>query len=156
MWKLLPVCLLVACAANSQHPAASSANEPARERIVRQFVAPLASSTPAVPGQPSRNSFQRQGMEGWLYDTGAWHIRGEIQHGRLRCATYETGIQLGRGDRACSSPEWLTDVEYTTSLKHCNRATRLHEGGGRFTGLAAGDIEAVNCVRVQVRCEGAC
>jgi hypothetical protein len=155
MWKLLPVCLLVACAANAPHPSASGGNQPARERIVRQFVAPLTSSTAAIPGQPSRSSFQRQGMRGWLDNTGAWHIQGEIQHGRLRCATYETGIQLGRGDRACSSPEWLTDVVYTTLLRHCNQATRLHEGGGTFSAME-NRLDEVNCVRVLVRCEGAC
>lgn len=155
MWKLLPVCLLVACAANDPHPSASDGNQPAQERIVRQFVAPLVSSTTAIPGQPSRNSFQRQGMRGWLDDAGAWHIRGEIQHGSLRCATYATGIQLGRGDRACSSPEWLTDVEYIASLRHCNRATRLHEGGGNFP-ATENRLDQVNCVRVLVRCTGRC
>jgi hypothetical protein len=155
MWKLLPVCLLVACAANDPHPSASDGNTPAQERIVRQFVMPLETSTTAIPGQPSRKNFQRQGMQGWLDDTGAWHIRGEIQHGRLRCATYATGIQLGRGGQDCSNPEWLTDVEYTTSLMHCNGATRLHEGGGNFP-AADNRLAEVNCVRVLVRCEGAC
>lgn len=155
MWKLLPVCLLVACAANDPHPSASDGNQSAQERIVRQFVMPLASSTTAISGQPSRNSFHRQGMQGWLEDTGAWHIRGEIQHRRLRCATYKTGIQLGRGNRACSSPEWLTDVEYATSLRHCNQAIRLHEGGGNFH-ATENRLDEVNCVRVLVHCQGAC
>jgi hypothetical protein len=155
MWKLLPVCLLVACAASDPHPSASDGNQRAQERIVTQFVAPLASSTTAIPGQPSRKSFQRQGIEGWLDDSGAWHIRSEIQHGRLRCATYETGIQLGRGGQACSSPEWLTDVYYATSLLHCNSATRLHEGGGNIP-AEENRLDEVNCVRVLVRCEGAC
>ena len=155
MWKLLPVCLLVACAANDPHSSASNGNQSARERIVRQFVAPLASSTTSIPGQPSRNSFRRQGMQGWLDDTGAWHIRGEIQHGRLRCATYETGLQLGRGDRACTGVEWLTEVRYLPALKHCNQATRLHEGSGSFPGIAGAAV-APHCVRIQVRCEGAC
>ena len=155
MWRLLPVCLLVACAANDPQPYARDGTQPARERIVRQIVAPLTPSTAAIPGQPSRSSFQRQGMRGWLDNAGAWHIRGEIQHARLRCATYETGIQLGRGDRACSSPEWLTDVEYTTSLRHCNQATRLHEGGGTFS-ATQNRLDEVNCVRVLVRCAGAC
>lgn len=156
MWKLLPVCLLVACAANDPHQTASDGNQPAQDRIVRQTVAPLASGTPAIGSEPSRSTFQRQGMRGWLDVTGAWHLRREVEHGRLRCATYQAGLQLGRGDRSCAGVEWLTEVRYLPALKHCNRATRLHEGNGRFTRSVNGGLETVNCVRVQVRCEGAC
>ena len=94
-------------------------------------------------------------MQGWLDETGAWHIGTEVHHGRLRCGTYETGIQLGRGKPACSEVEWLTDVEYATRLRHCNSATRLHAGGGVFSD-AENRLEEVTCVRIVVRCEGTC
>ena len=161
MWKLPSVCLLlacclpVACAVNDQQQAASDENQPAQGRVVRQFELPLGLSAQTISGQPSRSTFQKQGIQGWLDETAAWHISGEVHHGRLRCATYETGLQLGRGNPGCSNVEWLTDVEYVTRMRHCNNVTRLHVGDGRFSGMAS-RLEAVSCVRVAVRCEGAC
>ena len=161
MWKLLPVCLLVSCcvliscAVNDQQQVASDENQPAQGRVVRQFELPLVSSAQTFSGQPSRSTFQKQGIQGWLDETAAWHISGEVDHGRLRCATYETGLQLGRGNPGCSNVEWLTDVEYATRLRHCNSAKRLHVGDGRFSGMA-NRLEEVSCVRVTVRCEGIC
>ncbi len=161
MWKLPPVCLLlacclpVACAVNDQQQAASDENQPAQGRVVRQFELPLVSSAQTISGQASRSTFQIQGTQGWLDATAAWHISGEVHHGRLRCATYETGLQLGRGNPGCSNVEWLTDVEYVTRMRHCNNVTRLHVGDGRFSDMAS-RLEEVSCVRVAVRCEGAC
>jgi hypothetical protein len=86
---------------------------------------------------------------------GAWHMQREVHHGRLRCGSYETGIQIGRGAPACSAVEWLTDIEYVTRLRHCNSASRVHAGQGRFPGLAD-SLQDVSCVRIAVRCEGAC
>ena len=161
MWKLLPVCLLlacclpVACAVNDQQQAASGENQPAQGRVVRQLELPLVPTEKTISGQISRSTFQKQGMQGWLDETAAWHISGEVHHGRLRCATYETGLQLGRGNPGCSNVEWLTDVEYVTRMRQCNNVTRLHVGDGRFSGMAS-RLEEVSCVRVAVRCEGAC
>ena len=155
MWKLLPVCLLVSCAAGDPRPPAGGGDRSDGARIVRQVELTVASSAAAVPGQASRKTFQKQGVQGWLDETGAWHIEGEVDHGRLRCGTYQMGIQFGRGNPACSAAEWLTGVEYATRLRHCNSATRLHTGGGRFP-QAGNRFEEVNCVRVLVRCEGVC
>ena len=147
MWKLLPICLLVSCAVNDQQPGQS--------RVVRQVELPVELSAQTIDEQPSKKTFQRQGMQGWLDETGAWHFSGEVHHGRLRCATYETGIQLGRGNPACSAVDWLTGIEYATRLRHCNSATRIHAGGGKFSDTA-NRFEEVTCVRVVVRCEGTC
>ena len=161
MRKLPPVfllvvcCLLASCAANDQQQAASGENQPAQGRVIRQIDMPLVSSAQTISGQPSRSTFQKQGIQGWLDETGAWHISGEVDHSRLRCATYEMGLQLGRGNPGCSNVEWLTDVEYATRLRHCNSAKRLHVGDGRFSGMA-NRLEEVSCVRVAVRCEGTC
>ena len=94
-------------------------------------------------------------MQGWLDETGAWHIEGEVHHGRLRCATYQMGIQLGRSSRACVDAEWMTGIEYATRLRHCNSASRLHEGGGKFSGTV-NLFQETGCVRVVIRCEGTC
>ena len=155
MWKLLPVCLLAACSMHEQQPGTgdNSGSEPGRIVSQVDLVA-----TPAEQGdadQPPRVSFQQQGIRGWLDRTGAWHIRREVAHNRLRCATYETGIRAGTGNPGCSDVEWLSDVGYATRMRHCNSATRLHEGDGRFD--SSGDrLEGVTCVRVVVRCQGAC
>lgn len=155
MWKLLPVCLLVSCAMNGQEPPASGDNQAVQGRIVQQNDLRITPSEQTGPDQPARFTFRQQGMSGWLDENGAWHIRREVRHNHLRCGTYETGIQLGRGSPGCTGVEWLTEVGYATRLRHCNSTTRLHEGGGRFsrTGNA---LEGVTCVRAVVRCEGAC
>jgi hypothetical protein len=155
MWKLLPVCLLTSCAVNDQQQPASNENLSSQFRIVRQVELPVESSTQTISGQPSRKIFQITGLQGWLDETGAWHIKGDVHHGPLRCGTYEMGIRLGRGNPACSDVEWLTGVEYATRLRHCNSASRLHTGGGEFSD-AANRLEEVSCVRVIVRCEGTC
>jgi len=156
MWRLLPVFLLVSCAVNDQQQPASGEDQPDQWRIVRQVKLPVGSSAQTINGQPSKKTFQRQGMEGWLDNTGAWHIEMDVHHGRLRCGSYETGIQLGRGNPACSDDvEWLTGVQYATRLRHCNSASRLHAGGGEFSD-AANRLHDVTCVRVVVRCEGIC
>lgn len=148
MWRLLPVLLLVSCATDDQ-------NQTDRGRIVRLIELPLASARESVAGQPSRRTFEKQGIQGWLDETGAWQIKAEIHHGRIRCGTYETGIQLGRGNPACSDAEWLTGVQFVHRQLQCNSATRLHRGSGRFS-EAASRLAEVSCVRLVVRCEGAC
>ena len=155
MWKLLPVCFLLSCAVAEPQKSTSGENQSTQGRIVRQVELPLESSAQAIGGQLSRKIFQRTGMQGWLDKTGAWHIRAEVHHGRLRCGIYEAGIQLGRGNPACSNVEWLTGVEYVTRLRHCNSGTRLHVGGSEFSDAAI-RLEQVTCVRVVVRCEGTC
>jgi hypothetical protein len=154
MWKLLPVVLLVACAANDQH-STSGEIQSTQGRAVRHVELPVVLARQAAGDQPSRKTFERQGTAGWLDQTGGWHIRREVHHGRLRCATYETGIQLGRGDPACANVEWLTGVEYATRHRHCNSASRLHAGGGQLAD-GASRFADTSCVRVVVRCEGAC
>ena len=155
MWKLLPVFFLVSCAAVEQQESASDDKQAEQGRIVRQFQTSLESVQASVDGQPSRRAFQGNGVQGWLDGTGAWNIRAEVHHRRLRCGVYETGIQVGRGNPGCSNVEWLTGIEYGTRLRHCNSASRVHGGGGLFTDLA-NRLEEMTCARVVVRCEGTC
>lgn len=155
MWKLLPFCLLVSCAVNDQRESAAGDKPSVQARIVRQVELPLEPASVSISGRSPRRVFQRRGLQGWLDETGAWHIEGEVEHGRLRCATYEMGIQLGRGKPACAEPEWVTGVEYGTRLRHCNSASRLHAGGGVFPQTAF-RFDEVSCARIVVRCEGVC
>ena len=154
MWRLLPVCLLVACAANEQQPGGDGKQQQ-QFRIVRQVELPLRSSAAGGHGQRATRTFQGGGMEGRVDATGAWRIEGEVHHTRLRCASYEMGVQLGSGNPACSRVTWLTGVEYVTRVRHCNSASRLHTGGGTFSEVA-NRLEEISCVRVLVRCAGTC
>lgn len=131
MWKLLPVCLLVACAANDPHPSASDGNQRAQERIVRQFVAPLASSITAFPvSHQERASSDRGCRAGWMIAVpGIFGVKFSMG---VFAAPLTRPVFSWAGWQACSSPEWLTDVDYPTSLMHCNSATRWHEGGGNL------------------------
>ena len=81
--------------------------------------------------------------------------QAEVSHRRLRCGTYETGVQLGSGNPACSDVRWLTEVAFVARQRQCNSATRLHRGGGRFS-EAAIRLEQASCLRLVVRCEGTC
>lgn len=155
MWKLLPLCLLVACTTNDQQKPSSGESQPHQGRIVRQVVLPIESATKPIDNQPAKKSFRAKGLEGWLDETGAWHINAEVHHTRLRCGTYETGIQVGRGNPACVNVEWLSGVEYATRIRHCNSASRLHAGGGKFSD-SVNHFNMFSCVRVVVRCEGTC
>ena len=152
MWRLLPVCLLVACAVNEQQPGSAKQQQ---YRMVRQLELPLQASARGGNGQPETKTFQGRGMEGRVDAAGAWRIEGEVHHSRLRCASYEMGVQLGSGSPACSRVTWLTSIEYATRVRHCNSASRLHAGGGTFSEVV-NRLDEITCVRVLVRCAGTC
>ena len=151
MWKLLPILLLVSCAVNEQKETATSGQAPDSFRIVRILEVPLEPSS----GQDSGRAFQHRESSGRIEKDGAWTITGPVTHNRIRCATYETGTQFGRGNPACSHVEWLTGIEYGTRQTHCNSATLIHRGGGKFTDVE-GVFGTLSCARVITRCSGAC
>ena len=151
MWKLLPLILLASCTATDHKETTSDESRRDGRRIVSTLNVPLNLSSKPNTDQPLTREFSR----GWIQQTGAWHISNAVAHTRLRCATYETGIQLGKGNPACSNVEWLTNVNYGTRRTHCNSATLVHTGGGEFANMT--DLfEASTCVRVVTRCEGVC
>ena len=154
MWRVLPLCLLlVACVATDSTKSTSGGQGAAGQpRVVRAMELPLRPPRLIVPGEPARWTFQDFNVAGWVDENGAWHIRSEVSHGRIRCAVYEVGVQLGKGLPACSNVSWLTPVEYATRERQCNSATRVHNGNGRF--FDTGAVAAANCARVLIRCEG--
>jgi hypothetical protein len=153
MWRLLPLCLLVGCVATDPQQSASGGSVAgAQARVIRALELPLRPPTLIVEGEPSRWTFQDFNVAGWVDELGFWQIRSEISHARFGCAIYEVGVQLGKGLPACSNVSWLTHVEFVSRVRHCNNATRIHSGGGRFLDNSA--VEAANCARVLVRCEG--
>lgn len=159
MWKLLPVILLASCAANEPTDSVSSETPRGSYRIVGTLDAPLyLSPSPGSRGTVTKEfprNDTRNDRRGWLQDTGAWNISAPVAHPRLRCATYETGIQLGQGNPACSDVQWLANVQFRTRPTHCGAATPIHTGGGEFA--AMNDIfEASAGERVATRCDGAC
>ena len=155
MWKLLPIILLASCTASDHRGTASDENSPDGHRIASTLNVPLNPSSKSNTGQPLIREFSRGRTKGWIQQTGAWNISSAVVHTRLRCATYETGIQLGKGNPACTNVEWLTNVDYGTRRTHCNSATLVHTGGGEFANMA-NLFEASTCVLVVIRCEGVC
>jgi hypothetical protein len=121
--------------------------------IVSMADTPLQQATPGSHGADW--VFEAGAIRGAVEESGAWNIRAEVAHKRLRCATYETGIRLGVGDASCDKVDWLTEVQYGTRQTQCNGATVIHAGRGSFD-LPRSTIAPVNCVRVVVRCSGAC
>lgn len=153
MWRLLPVCLLAACVVTDPKKSASTDSAPAAQsRVLQVMELPIRLPQLVTEGEPIRRTFQDFNVSGWLDEKGNWSIRSEVSHGRIRCATYETGVQLGKGRSACSNVEWLTPVKFVTRVRHCNSAVRIHTGGGRFHDAEV--VETANCARVVVRCEG--
>lgn len=153
MWRLLPLCLLVACATNESHrPASGESGAATQSRIIRALELPLQPPALIIQGEPARWTFSDFNVSGWVDEEGFWNIRSEVSHGRIRCATYEVGVQLGKGLPGCSNVRWLSNVEYASRIRHCNSATRIHSGGGRFFDTSL--VQAANCARVVVRCEG--
>ena len=155
MWKLLPILLLASCAVTEPRETDSNEDGTAGFRIVSTLDLPLSLSSKPSTGEPVTKEFQRRDTRGWIRATGAWTISSTVVHTRLRCATYETGIQLGAGDPGCSQVEWLTNADYGTRQTHCNSATLIHAGGGELADMD-GIFDAATCVRVVTRCAGTC
>jgi hypothetical protein len=148
MYRLLSLAALILIAGCTTDQTASGDAAQAASRIVRQIDLPLTTGGDA-------KTFQSTAARGWIKGSGDWNLRTEVTHTRLRCATYESGIQIGRGNASCSKVEWLTEPQYRTRQTQCNGATRIHSGDGRID-LSRSATESANCVRVVVRCTGAC
>lgn len=156
MWRLLPVLVLVSCATDQgAGPNSDPGSQASGARIVRASNLPLVPLEHGAGGQAVALAFQGAEIRGSVRADGAWDITRPITHGRIRCATYETGIQLGQGDPSCSDVRWVTEVDFGTRLTHCNSATLVHSGGGTFPDIGA-RFPSLNCVRVVTRCEGPC
>lgn len=154
MWRLLPLVLLVSCAVSESRDTAPT-DRPAGYRIVNIVDVPLSPPSRSNRQEVSTREFHLGDTLGSLWETGAWHIRAAVTHPRIRCATYETGIQLGAGERDCSGVRWTTNVEFGTRRTQCNNATAVHTGGGEFAG-AGSVFSSSTCARVVTRCTGAC
>jgi len=155
MWRLLPIVLLASCAANEALDSAAEGQRPDSPRVVNQVDLPLAPSSNKAAEQATAKRFRLRDTRGSIQESGAWRIAVPVSHARLRCATYETGIQLGEGDPACSEVRWLTDLEVGTRQTQCNAATVIHSGGGESAAIKD-SVAAANCVRVVTRCDGPC
>lgn len=86
---------------------------------------------------------------------GDWRVRGQIDHPRLRCATYRMSLRFGSGDGACETVDWLTPALPLPGRKQCNNATLIHSGDGSVD-ITPDRLGALNCVRVTLQCTGAC
>ena len=155
MWRLLPALLLVSCTTQQSVENTSDTRSPDSSRIVGTLDLPLSPVANSGTGQPAARAFQGRDIQGQIDESGAWTIRTAVTHTRLRCATYETGIQLGQGNTDCSVVQWLSDARFGTRETHCNSATLIHTGGGELD-APKDTLEAANCVRVVTRCFGPC
>ncbi len=154
MYRLLPLVVLIFSTGCATDEMAGTDRSGGEARIVRQMDLPLVGAAPAQ-GQAPRKTFQARSVQGWLDATGAWGMTTEVAHSRGRCGTYETGIQIGKGDAACTRVDWLSDPDFGSRRTQCNAATLIHSGAGTIQPPRSAVPEA-NCVRVLVRCTGAC
>jgi len=136
------------CAAPDRPDGASQSGEP---RIVRQVDLQLR---PGASDDGER-VFRDASLRGTATASGAWSVRAEIVHPRLRCASYQLGLRFGSGDAACEDVDWRTGNDFLPSRTQCNNATLIHSGDGSID-LPPEELGALNCVRAIVRCTGAC
>ena len=155
MWRLLPAVLLVPCAAQAPGNSVGGARSSDGSRIIGTIDLPLTPTSRPGAKQPAAKEFQGRDTQGHVDESDAWSIRKAVAHTRLRCATYETGIQLGQRNADCSEARWLSALQLGTRQTHCNGATLIHAGGGELR-LTKDTFQASNCVRVVTRCSGAC
>lgn len=156
MWRILPMILLASCASDGHKDNAGDDSPATQGLVVNTLYLPLAAaSSRASAGQSSVREFQQGPTRGWINETGSWGISSPVVHTRLRCGTYEVGVQFGAGNPRCSQVRWRTNVQYGTSRTHCNSATLIHSGGETFPEWNNA-FDTLSCVRVVTRCSGVC
>ncbi len=153
MHRLLLIIGLLAIGGCATDEAARSDDTQDAPRIIQETKLPLSAVRAGAQPLERRWTFASQSIQGSLDGSGAWSLRAEIDHPRLRCATYEAGIRVGRGDASCDKVEWLTAPQFGSERLQCNQATTVHTGSGRLD-LPQGAIGGINCVGVLVRCRG--
>ena len=155
MQRLLLIASLLAIGGCASDEAARSDASPDAPRIIQETRLPLQTERAGARPAERRWTFASQSIQGSLDGSGAWSLRAEVEHPRLRCATYEAGIRVGRGDASCDNVEWLTAPQFGPERRQCNQATVVHTGSGTFE-LPQSAVGSVNCVGVVLRCSGAC
>ena len=153
MQRLLFIIGLLAIGGCATDEAARSDGSQDAPRIIQETRLPLRAERAGAQPAERRWTFVSQSIQGTLDGSGAWSLRAEIDHPRLRCATYEAGVRVGRGDASCDNVEWLTAPQFGPERLQCNQATQVHTGSGRFD-LPQGTAGSINCVGVVVRCRG--
>jgi hypothetical protein len=141
--SVVALTLVVGCTSGVSNRPDTSQGAP---RIVKQTDLPLVAGGETSDAKGRTRSFRERSTRGWINASGDWSLTTEVSHTRLRCGTYQAGIQIGRGNASCTDVQWLTNTEL---------ATVIHSSSGRFQ-LAPVAIRSANCVRVVVRCTGAC
>ena len=147
---LLPLifALLAACTAPTEQPEDSY-------RVVNRVDIELRPVQAMAEDQSFQRSFDQRDIEGSFTESGTWSIKGVVEHNRLRCGTYEMGLQIGSGAPACTAVKWLNDIQYRTRERQCNSASLLHSGGGDMA-LSREQLAGATCVRIVTRCSGTC
>lgn len=123
--------------------------------IVRSIDIRLIEKTRFNKNEPIKKVFKDLEYEGWLNSEGDWNIQGKVSHNRLRCATYELGVQLGKGSPACLNVKWISGISYGTRKEQCNSVAMNHSGGGEIE-LLETKINDITCVKVVTKCTGTC
>lgn len=156
---LRPLCLMIAvCTAGCAGSGAGSNDGDGQQttaKVVAESIMGLDAAAPNAAQGDRARTFGNQQARGQVGADGAWTLRSEVTHRGLRCAAYEAGLQVGRGDPGCTRVEWLGSPVFGSPLTQCNGATRIHSGTGNL-GLGDSALGGANCVRVLTRCTGRC
>jgi hypothetical protein len=155
MQRLLLIVALLAMAACASDEIARTDGSEDAPPILRETRLPLHTQRVGSQSNERHGTFATRSIQGSLDGSGSWSLRAEIDHPRLRCATYAPGVRVGRGDIACENVQWLTAPQFGRDRRQCNQATLVHTANGRFD-LPPGATDSINCVGIVLRCSGAC
>ena len=105
--------------------------------------------------EDARVDFNFGDITAWLRADGNWYIEGWVNHGALRCGTYQLGIRFGTGQPGCSNVTWLTEPRFVTRQRQCNNARMRHAGGDEDFSIKA-DFNRITCAERVIKCTGTC
>lgn len=149
-----PVLLVIAPILTMLLPSPVCAEDP-KSDIVKYIDIQLIEKTRFNKNEPLKKTFKDHEYQGWFNSDGDWSIKGTVAHGRLRCGTYQLGVQLGKGIPACLNIEWISEITYGTRKEQCNSVIMAHSGGG-YLELLKEKLSEATCVKVVTRCTGTC
>ena len=127
----------------------------AEEEKIRATTAPAKKPGFVLPTEKKSLEFEFGDIKAVIKEDGFAAVEGPIKHNRLRCATYQIGLQLGQGEYACTNVKWLTEPVYITLKKHCNSALLPHQGNKNIPGFQK-VFPDVTCAKRLIRCTGVC
>jgi hypothetical protein len=106
-------------------------------------------------GKPVKIEFDFGDFKAWARRDGSWSAEGPIKHRGLLCGTYTLHLRVGQGNPGCSDVQWFREPRAVASVKLCNDATGLINGGNTEF-QDAKQFDKITCAERTLSCSGNC